>query len=634
MVAKTLEEVIAEIKNRLDIVDVVREQVILKKNGGRYWGLCPFHKEKTPSFSVNPQLGIYKCFGCGAGGDALSFIMKTKNIEFMDLIKELAQRFDIELPTNIKHTEGSKDLRQEMMSACEKAAIFYHDLLVNHHSEEIKMATDYLTERAISREIIDKFTLGIAPKSYTTLYDVLKKNFSDEVLEKAGLVLPSKEGRGCIDRFRGRVIIPIQNENGEYVAFGARALFKEQNPKYLNSSDSLIYNKSKLLYGLYTAKESIKAEDSIILMEGYFDVISAQAHGVGNAVAACGTALTPDHVKLIARYTKSRRIYLSFDTDSAGQKATSRGATIIKEAFEGLGDIKQFDESYISSTDDKYSCEIRVVSPPEGKDPDEFIRTVGAESFKKIIQNAPLLIDFQVNNFLKHKKEYKTPQEKSRYVREFLPVLLEIHNEIIRTEYVKMVADALNIDEASLEAEVKKLASYGASEPIVQPVIRKIVTKNVSVYEKAQKNLLSVFLVSDSPFTFTQIAEMIDNSYFSNETLINVKSTIDKLICTVNNVKELIEQLYTAYIENPEIQQVLTDLITTAETFTNLSPEDFQSLIFENVRRIQRCRWEEEKEKMRNLYKNADEDETEALKIQMQLRDKINNRIKSEKIND
>lgn len=634
MVAKTLEEVIAEIKNRLDIVDVVREQVILKKNGGRYWGLCPFHKEKTPSFSVNPQLGIYKCFGCGAGGDALSFIMKTKNIEFMDLIKELAQRFDIELPTNIKHTEGSKDLRQEMMSACEKAAIFYHDLLVNHHSEEIKMATDYLTERAISREIIDKFTLGIAPKSYTTLYDVLKKDFSDEVLEKAGLVLPSKEGRGCIDRFRGRVIIPIQNENGEYVAFGARALFKEQNPKYLNSADSLIYNKSKLLYGLYTAKESIKAEDSIILMEGYFDVISAQAHGVGNAVAACGTALTPDHVKLIARYTKSRRIYLSFDTDSAGQKATSRGATIIKEAFEGLGDIKQFDESYISSTDDKYSCEIRVVSPPEGKDPDEFIRTVGAESFKKIIQNAPLLIDFQVNNFLKHKKEYKTPQEKSRYVREFLPVLLEIHNEIIRTEYVKMVADALNIDEASLEAEVKKLASYGASEPIVQPVIRKIVTKNVSVYEKAQKNLLSVFLVSDSPFTFTQIAEMIDNSYFSNETLINVKSTIDKLICTVNNVKELIEQLYTAYIENPEIQQVLTDLITTAETFTNLSPEDFQSLIFENVRRIQRCRWEEEKEKMRNLYKNADEDETEALKIQMQLRDKINNRIKSEKIND
>lgn len=633
IMAKTLEEVIAEIKNRLDIVDVVSEQVILKKNGGRYWGLCPFHKEKTPSFSVNPQLGIYKCFGCGAGGDALSFIMKTKNIEFMDLIKELAQKYGIEMPTTFQKQNVSKNLRNEMISACEKAAMYYHDLLIHQTSDEIKAANNYLTNRSISREIIDKFTLGIAPKAYTTLYDILKKDFSDEVLEKAGLVLPSKEGKGYIDRFRGRIIIPIQNENGDYVAFGARALYKDQNPKYLNSSDSLIYNKSKLLYGLYTAKEAIKEEDGVILMEGYFDVISAQAHGIENAVAACGTALTPDHIKLLSRYTKSRRIYLSFDTDSAGQKATNRGATIIREAFEGLGDIKQFDESYISTSNDKYSCEIRVISPPEGKDPDEFIRTVGAESFKKIIKNAPLLIDFQVNNFLKHKKDYKTPQEKTKYIKEFLPVLLEIHNEIIRTEYVKMVADALNIDEEALENEIRKISSTNTSVA-PQQEIKKIVTKNVSVSEKAQKNLLSVFLVSDSPFTFTQISEMIDNSHFSNETLINVKSTIDKLICTVNNVKELIEQLYTAYIENPEIQQVLTDLIGIAETFTNLSQEDFQSVIDENIRRIRRCKWEEEKEKMRNLYKNADEDETEALKIQMQIRDKINNRIKSEKIND
>ncbi len=632
--AKTLEEVIAEIKSKLDIVQVVSEEVILKKNGGRYWGLCPFHKEKTPSFSVNPQLGIYKCFGCGAGGDALSFIMKTKNIEFMDLIKDLAQRFNIEMPASFHKDENSKDLKNEMMSACEKAAVFYHDLLINHHSEEIKMATDYLTDRSISREIIDRFTLGIAPKAYTTLYDILKKDFSNEVLEKAGLILPSKEGHGYIDRFRGRIIIPIQNEKGEYVAFGARALLKEQSPKYLNSSDSLIYNKSKLLYGLYTAKDSIKDEDGVILMEGYFDVISAQAHGIENAVAACGTALTSEHIKLLSRYTKSRRIYLSFDTDSAGQKATSRGATIIKEAFEGLGDIKQFDESYISTSDDKYSCEIRVIAPPEGKDPDEFIRTVGADSFKKIIQTAPLLLDFQVNNFLKHKKEYKTPQEKTKYLKDFLPVLMEIHNEIIRTEYVKMVADALNIDEKALEAEMRKLAYNNSFEQNSQNEIKKIVTKSVSISEKAQKNLLSVFLVSDSHFTFAQINEMIDNSYFSNETLINVKSTIDKLICSVNNVKELIEQLYTAYIENSDVQLVITDLISIAETFTNLSPEDFQSVIEENIRRIQRCRWEEEKEKIRNLYKNADEDDTEALKIQMQLRDKINNRIKSEKIND
>ena len=631
---KTLEEVVSEIKSRLDIVEVVSEQVILKKNGNHYWGLCPFHKEKTPSFSVNPQLGIYKCFGCGEGGDALSFIMKTKNMEFMDVIKDLAQKYGIDMPVTFKKDAGIKDLKEQMMLACEKAAIFYHDLLVNHKSQEIKEATDYLTDRSISREIIDKFMLGLAPKNFTTLYDVLKKDFSNEVLEKAGLILKTKEKKGYIDRFRGRIIIPIQNENGEFVAFGARALSPEQSPKYLNSADSLIYNKSRLLYGLYTAKDAIKAEDGVILMEGYFDVISAQAHGVENVVGVCGTALTSDHIKLLSRYTKSRRIYLSFDTDSAGQKATDRGATIIREAFSGLGNIKQFDESYISTSDDKYSCEIRVISPPEGKDPDEFIRTVGAETFRQIVSNAPLLIDFQINSFLKHKKEYKTPQEKAQYVKNIIPVLLEINNEIIRSEYVKMVADAIGINEKSLEAEVRKIARFNSSQQIEDNEAKQIVTKNVSILEKTQKNLLSVFFVPDSHFTFAQINEMIDNSYFSNETLINVKSTIDKLIYTVNNVKELIEQLYTAYIENPEIQQVLTDLINIAETFTNLSPEDFQSVIEENIRRIQRCRWEDEKEKMRNLYKNADEDDTEALKIQMQLRDKINNRIKSEKMND
>ena len=630
--AKTLEELVAEIKNRLDIVEVVSEQVILKKNGSHYWGLCPFHKEKTPSFSVNPQLGIYKCFGCGAGGDALKFIMQTKGIEFMDLIKDLAKRFNLEMPENFRSYDKSKDLKGEMMKACEKAAGFYHDLLVNKTSKEGDAALEYLKSRSISREIMQKFTLGIAPKSYTTLYNILKKDFSDEVLEKAGLIIKGREG--FIDRFRNRVIIPIQNELGDYVAFGARALEKEQSPKYLNSSDSLIYNKSKLLYGLYTAKDSIKEEDGVILMEGYFDVISAQAHGIGNAVASCGTALTSDHVKLLSRYTKSRRIYLSFDTDSAGQKATERGASIIKEAFEGLGNIKQFDESYIPASDDKYSCEIRVIAPPEGKDPDEFIRTVGAESYKEFIRNAPLLIDFQINNLLKQRSNYKTPQEKTKFIKLIIPVLMEINNEIIRSEYTKMVADSVGIDEIALEREIRKLKTGMSSQTGEEREINKIVTKTLTISQKAQKNLLSVFFVPDNHLTFAQINEMIDNSYITDETLINVKSTIDKLICTVNNVKELIEKLYTEYIEKPEIQNVLTDLISISETFTNLTPDDFRCVIEENIARIKRCQWEDEKEKMRKLYKNADEDDTEALKLQMQLRDKINNKLKLEKMND
>ncbi len=630
--AKTLEELVSEIKSRLDIVEVVSEQVILKKNGNHYWGLCPFHKEKTPSFSVNPQLGIYKCFGCGAGGDALRFIMQTKGIEFFELIKDLAKRFNLELPEKFQNADKSRDLKEQMMNACKKAAEFYHDLLLNKNIEEADRALEYLKSRSISQEIMKKFTLGIAPKAYKTLYNVLKKDFSDDILEKAGLVIMGRDG--YIDRFRNRVIIPIQNEQGEYVAFGARALEKEQSPKYLNSSDSIIYNKSKLLYGLYTAKEAIKEEDGVILMEGYFDVISAQAHGIENAVASCGTALTSEHVKLLSRYTKSRRIYLSFDTDSAGQKATDRGATIIKKAFTGLGNIKQFDESYISASEDKYSCEIRVIAPPEGKDPDEFIRSVGVESYKKFVKEAPLLIDFQINNLLKDRNNYKTPQEKTKFIKQIIPVLIEINNDIIRAEYTKMIADAIGIDERALLSEIRKIKYNQSVSATEETEIKKIVTKKLTISQKAQKNLLSVFFVPDSHLTFAQINEMIDNSYITDETLINVKSTIDKLICTVNNVKELIEQLYTEYIEKPEIQTILTDLISISETFTNLKPDDFKCVIEENIARIKRCQWEEEKEKIRKLYKNADEDDTEALKLQMQLRDKINNKLKLEKMND
>lgn len=625
--SKTLEELIAQIKDRLDIVEVVSEQVILKKNGSHFWGLCPFHKEKTPSFSVNPNLGIYKCFGCGEGGDALTFIMKTQNKEFIEVIRELAERFGLEMPKNYVKGE-SKGQKDEMIKACTKAAEFYNLRLLKDKEPETTKVIEYLSGRGITKDIIEKYTLGIAPKEFDTFYKKFRNEFSDDILEKSGLILRTREGK-FIDRFRNRVIIPIQNEFGEYVAFGARAVEKDQQPKYLNSSDSLIYNKSKLLYGLYTAKDSIKENDSVILMEGYFDVISAQAHGIENAVASCGTSLTADHIKLLSRYTPSRKIYLSFDTDSAGQKATDRNAELIKEAFQGLGNIKQFDESYISTSEDKYACEIRVISPPEGKDPDEFIRSVGAESYREYMQHAPLLLDFQLGNIIKDKP--KTPIEKTQMVKRILPVLNEIENEIVQSEYVRMIANTLDIDETALMREVKKANRITAA---AQTNINTIVKKDIPILEKAQKNLLSVFLVTDNHFSFEQIKQMIGDTEFTDQTLINVKYTIDKLTCTVNNVKELIEQLYTAFINNPEVQTLITDLITTSETFQNLDDRDFQTAVQENINKINQCQKEKEKEKIRNLYKSANDNETEALKIQMQLRDKINNRLKLEKMND
>lgn len=625
--ANSFEELVTQIKDRLDILDVVSQQVILKKNGSHYWGLCPFHKEKTPSFSVNPALGIYKCFGCGAGGDAITFIMKTQNKEFIEVIREYAEKLGLELPKTF-HKSESKELKDEMIRACAKAAEFYNLRLLMDKEPETLHVLDYLKNRGITKEIIEKYTLGIAPKAYAMFYKKFRHDFSEEVMEKAGLIIKTREGE-YIDRFRNRAIIPIRNEFGEYVAFGARAVEKDQMPKYLNSSDSLIYNKSKILYGLYTAKDAIKNEDSVVLMEGYFDVISAQAHGIENAVASCGTALTPDHIKLLSRYTPSRKIYLSFDTDSAGQKATNRNAALIKEAFSGLGNIKQFDESYISTSNDKYSCEIRVIAPPEGKDPDEFIRSVGAESYKEYMQHAPLLIDFQLNNILKEKP--KTPIEKTKVVKEIIPLLMEIQNKIIQAEYVKMVSDALSVDEKALLSELK---TASRTEIIKNSDISKIVKKNIPISQKAQKNLLSVFLVTDNHFTLDEISRIIGDTPFTDETLINVKSTIDKLTCTVNNVKELIDKLYTTYVNEPEVQKLITDLISISESFQNLDETDFLTAIRENINKINDCQNEKEKEKIRNLYKSANDNETEALKIQMQLRDKINNRLKLEKMNE
>lgn len=613
----TFEDVVSQIKDKLDILDVVSKDVILKKTGGNYWGCCPFHKEKTPSFSVNPAKGIYKCFGCGEGGDALSYLIKTRGLPFKDIIKELASEFGLELPntfSGVKH----KDTREQMIKACAKAAEYYeHSLFATSAGEA---ALKYLNGRDIDEKIIKRYKLGYANKEPNHLYISLKDKFSNEILEKAGLILKTQKG-DYIDRFRGRITIPIHDENGDIVAFGARAMEEGQNPKYLNSSDSLIYNKSKLLYGLYFAKESIKQTDSIIIMEGYFDVISAQAHGIENCVASCGTSLTSEHVKLISRYSKSRKIYLSFDTDSAGVRATTRGAEVIKEAFEGLGNIKQFDESYTGTNSDKYACEIRVITPPEGKDPDEFIRNAGAEAFFKHLEHAPLLIDFQLNEILKHKNKAKTPSEKAKLVKEILPILAEIQNKITLTEYAKVVASTLNIEESAMLSEIDKMHSDSQNSA---KNFNPIVTKSSNILEKAQQNLLSLYLIDEGHYSFKELKEMIDQVEFTDEKLIIVKTTIDKLIYTVNNVKALSEQLYTNFAEDEGIKALITDLICISETFNKLSKKDFKAIIDENIKKIDDCHIEHEKAQIRNSYKEVNDNDNEALKLQMQLRDKIN----------
>ena len=620
VMANSFEEVISLIKDRLDIVDVVSQYVVLKKSGANYWGLCPFHNDKKPSMSVSPQKGIYKCFSCGAGGDALNFLVKIQNREYKDVIFELADKFGIEIPKRFASSNESKSQKAEMIKACAKAAKFYN--LELNSAEDSNKALTYLRARGISDDIIKNFSIGWAPNKYDVLYKELHKEFKDDILEKAGLIIKSNSG-SWIDRFRNRIIIPIQNENGEFVAFGARAVDEGQNPKYLNSSDSMIYNKSKILYGLNSAKDYIKSEDAVIIMEGYFDVISAQANGVMNCVASCGTAMTQEHIKLLSRYTKSRRIYLSFDTDSAGIKATKRGSEVIRDTFSNLGTIKQFDESHISALgDNKYSCEIRVISQPQGKDPDEFIRSEGGEAFKEYIKEAPLLIDFLLNNILKGKSLAKTPQQKAELVEQIIDVLKDVNNKIIQSEYVKMVATVLEVDENAMLKELGRLATKVLQIPTINSN-RNLVTNSSQFEIRAQKNLLSVFLSTSSSESYKKLNELLPQGIIHDETLIIVKNTIDKLACTINNVRELTKNLYTEFIEDDNLTQILTDLVEMSEAFNGLSEDELEGAVRENIIRLKKCYADHEAEKLRQQYREVNDNDLEALKLQMQLRDKI-----------
>lgn len=605
----TFSQAIEEIKSKLDIVDVVSKYVVLKKQGVNYTGLCPFHNEKTPSFIVASQKQIYKCFGCGEGGDVFSFLMKINNQSFSEMINEQAQSLGIELSNN--YEKVSLDTKKELIKACEEACEFFRKNL-----EKNPQAYDYLRERGITDDVIKTYKIGFAPKSFDALHESLKNKFTDEQLFNAGLITNREKG-GYIDRFRGRITIPIIDEKGNIVAFGARAVEKGQSPKYLNSPDTKIYNKSNILYGLYQAKDAIKNEDACIIMEGYFDVISAQSNGVKNAVASCGTALTPQHIKLISRYTQSRKIYLAFDTDSAGVMATEAGAKAIKEVFSVFGNIKQYDEGYSSG---EKSCEIRVVSPPSGKDPDEYIREIGAEAYKEQLKNAPLLLDYQIEQVFK-KHNPKTPVEKKKMVVELITLLNEIENTIVQGEYVKLISQRVNVREDAIYPYLK---TKNRNTHLGGALLKTNVKNSKNVIQKAQKNFLSLYMVADTPEKLNILNELISGVDFIDENLIKLKNSIDKLIPAVNNVDEFIQKLYNEFTTDEHIKQLITDLVYMSESFSSLNFEDYTAAVRDNRKKIERLYSSKIKADCQKKYHDVDNDE-EALKLQIEFKDTLRN---------
>ena len=380
-------DTIEAIKERVDIVDVISEYVVLKKKGKDYSGLCPFHDEKSPSFSVSPTKQVYYCFGCGQGGNTFKFLMELGKRSFGDVVLELANRYQVPIktlePEQKKELQRQLSQREQLYEILAVTTAFYQHVLYQPQGEK---ALNYLKEkRGLKPEIIQQFQLGYSPEGWETLYRYLveQKHYPLALVEQAGLIKARKTNNGYYDQFRDRLMIPIQDIQGRVIGFGSRTLGTDE-PKYLNSPETPLFEKGKTLFGLDKAKNSIQKQDQAIVVEGYFDVIALHAAGFTHAIAALGTAFSTDQLKLLLRYTDSKQVIFNFDADKAGTKATQRA----------IGEI----EPLIYSG----QVNLRVLNLPEGKDADEFLKSSpeSIQQYQELINNSPLWFDWQIQQLL------------------------------------------------------------------------------------------------------------------------------------------------------------------------------------------------------------------------------------------
>ncbi len=419
-------EQIDEVLRANDIVEVVSGYVKLEKKGRYMFGLCPFHNEKTPSFSVTPSKQIFYCYSCQKGGNVLHFVMELEKLGFLDTLRFLAERGKVSLPENLtKEDEERITASKEMIKINTDAARFFHNCLMDQNGKE---ALDYLTKRKIVNSTIIKFGIGYALKEWDALLNHLRKlGYTDKSINNSGLVIQNKDGK-VFDRFRGRLMFPIFDIRGSVIGFGGRVL-DDTLPKYMNSPETSVYHKARNLYGLNFVRKS--GEKQIIIVEGYMDVMSLHQHGIINAVASLGTALTHEQGKLLRMY--GEEIIISYDADKAGQKATLRGLEIMEEI----------------------GCDVKVLKIPKGKDPDDFIKAYGKDSFQKLLRQSTTFLEYKVET-LKQELDQTSLSGQVDFLNKTADILSKIGNSIQRELYIKKLALDYGIRESSLEFEVEK----------------------------------------------------------------------------------------------------------------------------------------------------------------------------------
>lgn len=483
-----LEDIIEEVRSKSDIVEVISSHIKLTKKGRDYFGLCPFHGEKTPSFSVSKSKQMYYCFGCGVGGNVFSFLMEYEQYSFLEALEELGNRVGVEIPKR-ELTEKEKTAvkeKESLMEIQKLAASFYYLQL---KKEEGKMARQYLIKRGLTEETIQQFGLGYAGKYSNQLYRYLKeKGYSDSILGKSGLITMD-EKRGAYDKFWNRVIFPIINANHKVIGFGGRVM-GDGSPKYLNSPETLVFDKSRNLYGLNRAKSSKKPY--FLLCEGYMDVIALHQAGFTNAVASLGTALTMGHASLMKRYVQE--VYLVYDSDEAGVRAANRGISILREA--GLL--------------------VKVVHLTPWKDPDEFIQAEGKEAFEDRIRQGENGFLFSLH-LLEREFDFHAPEGKTAFFKEVSKRLIEFEEEIERTNYLEAVAKEYQVKTEELRKLMEKTAiQSGFAKPLPRAAsTRRIQTEQENGILRSQKALLTWMI--DSKEVFWQIREYLSPEDFVGE---------------------------------------------------------------------------------------------------------------------
>jgi len=541
------DNILDDILGRVDIVELIGGYIPLKKAGRNFKANCPFHHEKTPSFMVSPDRQIYHCFGCGAGGNAFNFLMQHERLEFPEAVELLARKSGVKLPESQKQDPQVASLSAQLCKVNELAAYFYEQAL---DSALGSAANNYLLKRGVKKETLKIFKVGYAPDSWDALISHLRaKGIGLALMEKAGLIVP-KDGGGYYDRFRSRIIFPIFDIKSRPIAFGGRILAdsaKAQDlAKYVNSPETPVYIKGRNLYGLNFAKDSIRDADYAVVVEGYLDLIMPYQEGLNNIVASLGTALTIEQAQLLKRHTHNA--VMVYDPDTAGEMATLRSLDIFIE--EGMN--------------------VRVVSLPEGFDPDLFVRKHGIAAFKEKIAQAENLFDYKLR-ILKSRYNFKEVQGKAEIASGMLPTINKFKNAVLRAGYLKKLSEELHIPEDALLQELKKVKEDKVY-PQASPVSSRS-TMNISATEK-----MLIKLMLEEAELINRIKDILEPGDFQDERTARIISVMFDLIA---QGKEVETSKLISHLADEELSQLLCE-----SQFMEVPPENRDKIIDDCVRRL------------------------------------------------